>query len=281
MVRIEWLTNRGDVHYIYTMDPADPKSPNSDLGDTGANDKQYDADLRNEIVHGIHIDNAVRETDISDQLMRQRMRIAGFLFAGIIATVVAVVGIRATLAYIEANTFKVALDAHNFEPGTRYTYAVSQDGEFLIDAYLIVREKIEQETRTLYRVDQVAPGAEDTYYWSIQDDGFYQYIGPDDEHPFVFVPLPLRAGKKWTRDIYPDEAYAYNKRTREARFRASDEAVLALPFGDVNAIEIIVEQSDDDDIQSIWVGADAPIVKLVVDEDENIVAELKSVERPQ
>ena len=262
------------------MDPADPKSPNADLGDTGEHDKMYDADLRKEIVHGIHIDSTVRETDISAQLMRQRMRIGGVLFGGMILTVIALVGIRTTLAYIEANTFKVGLNVHNLQPGTRYTYAVSQNGEFLIDAYLIVREEIDQGHRTLYRIDQVAPGAEDTYYWSVQEDGFYQYIGPDDEHPLIFVPLPLRAGKKWKRDIYPDERYSYNKQTKEASFRAEEKAILTLPYGEATAIEISAQEKGDDEIRSIWVGEDAPIMKLIVDREDNVVAELKAIERP-
>lgn len=259
------------------MDPADPNTPNHDLGDTGEHDKLYDADLRKEIVHGIHIDTTVRETDITAQLRRQRLRLAGLLTAGTIVTVAVVASIWGTLRYIEANTFRVALTAENFAPGTRYTYSVTQDGQYLLDADLFVREVIEQDGRTLYRVDQVVPGLDTTtYYWSLQEDGFYQYLGVNHKHPQIFIPLPLQAGKRWTRDIYPDLKSSPKKGT----FRAEEKTVLTLPYGEVTSIEISAREEGDEDIQTIWVGEEAPIVKLLVDREDNVVAELKAIERP-
>ena len=258
----------------------------SDLDDTNPEDDTsglFDAKLRDEIVNKIQVETKLNETDISVQLRQQRIHLAGKVLAGTVAAVIVVVigffGIRSVQAYIDANTFIVRAEHYSLAVGDRYTFAVSQNGQFLIDAFLIVEEEIQRGEHTLYRVEQIAPEAMDTYYWSVRDDGFYQFLNPDDDHPQVFIPFPLKSGKKWKAQVYPEERYSYAKQPVNAEFRAGKEITLDLPRGQTVCIEITIKEEAKDEVRTLWIAEESPIAKLVVDPDDpSFVAELKSVD---
>ncbi|MFP6583840.1 MAG: hypothetical protein VCD00_14970 [Candidatus Hydrogenedentota bacterium] len=243
----------------------------------------FDAELRDEIVNKIHVETALNETDISAQLRRQRIRSAGLIGGGLVAAVVVLgvgfFGFKSIRAYIDANTFIVRAEHYAIAVGDRYTYAVSQDGNYLLDAYLDVEEEIQRGEHTFFRVEQIAPEAMDTYYWSVRKDGFYQFLSPDDAHPQVYIPFPMKSGKKWEAQVYPSDRYSYAKQAVNAEFRAGKEVTLQLPYGEVVCIEITVQEPGEDKPRTLWIAEEAPIAKLVVDPDDpSFVAELKSID---
>ncbi|PCJ65422.1 MAG: hypothetical protein COA73_02370 [Candidatus Hydrogenedentota bacterium] len=253
----------------------------SPLGDSSG---LFDAELRDEIVNKIHVETVLNETDISVQLREQRIRAAGFIGGGLVAAVVVLgvgfFGIKSIRAYIDANTFIVRAEHYSFAVGDRYTYAVSQDGEFLLDSYLVVEEEIVRGEHSIFRVELIAPGAMDTYYWSVRKDGFYQFLSPDDAHPQVYIPFPMKSGKKWKALVYPSDRYSYAKQAVNTEFRAGKEMTLQLPYGEVVCIEITVQEPGEDEVRTLWIAEEAPIARLVVDPDDpSFVAELKSIDK--
>lgn len=243
----------------------------------------FDAALRDEIVNQIHVETALNETDISGQLRQQRIRAMGLVTGGAVALAV-ILGVgffafNSIGAYIDANTFIVRAEHYAFAVDDRYTFAVSQNGEYLIDAFLVVEEEIQRGEHTLFRVEQVAPEAMETYYWSVRKDGFYQFLHPDDAHPQVYIPFPLKSGKKWKAQVYPEERYSYAKQPVNAEFRAGKEVTLQLPYGEIVCIEITIREAGSDEVRTLWIAEESPIAKLVVDPDDpSFVAELKAVD---
>jgi len=242
----------------------------------------FDTDLRRQIVHEIDIHTKRIDVDISAQLRRQRLKTAAIISSVLIVLILLGVGINAIRTYIENNTFIIRAQDIAIETGKRYTYAVSRNGEFLLDAFLIVNEPTTQNGHTIYHVQQIAPGANENRYWSIREDGFYQFLDPKDAYPQIFIPLPLRPNMKWTATTYPNERYSYAKQTVQATFVAGKEVLLDLPIGPITAIEIIGKAASDDDSITIWVSKEAPIAKLNVDPDDpTYVAELSQIDTVQ
>jgi hypothetical protein len=243
----------------------------------------FDSDLRNDIVHGIHVDSALHETDISAQLRQQRIsaiiKNSGIALVGVIVIAMLIGGVSAYRAYVDANTYSIRAEDFAVHIGTRYTFDVIQDDNFLINATLIVEEKLTSNGRSLFRVEQVVPTADDTYYWSIEEDGFRQFLAPEDEYPQVYIPFPLRPGKKWTAEIYPDDRYSYNKQTVLATFKAGREVTLDLPIGPITCIKLSITEPTSDTPRELWIAKESPIARLIVEPgDSPLIAELKSID---
>lgn len=238
----------------------------------------FDADLRNDIIHGINVHTQLSETDITERLRQQRNETITKA-AGIAAILLILTGtIFAYRAYLNSITFLHPGDI-TFAQGKRYTFAVSQSGTFLLDAFLIVNPPQTQGEHTLYRIEQIAPDANDTFYWSIRDDGFYQFLNPQDTHPQFYVPLPLRPGMTWKAKTYPSNSNSTNKQPVDATFTAGEEVTLELPIGTTTAIQITATSKEDDDPITLWISKQAPITKLNVDTDDpTFIAELKNID---
>lgn len=238
----------------------------------------YDNDLRKEIVYEMRVDSHINETDISAQLRQQRIRTAATALATVVILALGAFGIFAYLDYVEKNTFTIRASDIAIEADKRYTFAVSQKGQYLVDAFLMVNAPTTRGAHTYFKIDQIAPEANDTYYWSIREDGFYQFLDIEDDHPQFFIPFPLRPGMKWKTHTYPDDRYSYNKQTVEIEFAAAKETILDLPYGPVVAIEVIAREKGGKEALTLWVSKESPITKLNVDpEDPTFVAELSDV----
>jgi hypothetical protein len=238
--------------------------------------------LRQEIVHGIQLQIPVSKLDIAGRLREQRVAttLSALKIAGVLASITFLV-----LAFVLwrqnviANTFAIRSSDYVIAPGQRYVYAVSQNGQYLLDAYLEVETVVTAGGREFFKVNQVAPDANVTYYWEQTERAFLQFFHPEDKHPLVRVPTPLRAGMKWTTDIYPDESHSRNKEPVRVRFTAGEESVRALPYGEVTCIRVDAVETDGSAVQSLWVAQEAPIAMLQVEADDpTFIAELMAIE---
>ena len=250
----------------------DSDSPEED------NSNQFDVGLREDIVHGIDIHMPVRETDISGQIRRQRILFAlGTLgVIGIVALLM--VGIKGYRDYLEGTYFINSSEGIIVETGTSYAFDVSLDGTFLFNASLIVGDEYVQGEETCYQVKQVSPVSTDVYYWSIRDDGFYQYLDPNDDLPQIFIPFPLGSGMTWKASIYPSKRYRDSKQAVKVKYTAGEIETLNLPMGPVECIKITSSEDSKSVLNTFWISKEIPIVKLIIGNDgQTFTAELNHV----
>ncbi len=252
--------------------------------DTSSSGEFLNDRLRNEIVNEIKSTDAKPVIPFKENPM-PRVALALVLVLGISVAIGATIyGARTVAGLIpeRAGPLQMTHDDFDLAVGHTFDFLVHRNGAVLGNARLELVEEEVLSGNTYYKVRQSALGTEEFFYWTVNDEGFYQYFQFGDVSPQFHFPLPMKAGDSWDLYCFTSRGRAKEGKTTLVRFRATREQRAKVEAGSLKSIRIDATEDGDNKPTQIWVSPEGPIAKLLLDaNDPSFYAEFVGSNRTQ
>jgi len=226
--------------------------------------------LRKEIVHEMKATTGDPIVPFQENPMTRVALVLVVVLGISVAIGATVMGARKVVGLIPEKAGPLQMTHEDFElsVGLTFDFLVHRNEAVLGDARLeLVREE-EFSGDTYYEVHQSALGTAETFYWTVNDKGFYQYFQLGDTSPQFFFPLPMKAGDSWDTYCYTSRGRSKEGRTTLVHYKATREQRAKVEAGTLKSIRIDATEEGGDKPTQIWVSPEGPIAKLMLDVDD-------------